>query len=143
MRVDFYQLSRDPAETAVAQIARNTLKAGKRLLVVADGADRLDRIGEALWAKGGDFLANGRAGGLHDARQPILLSESTEPANGATFLALADGKWRESEGFERVFLFFDGETLDAARALWRDLGSREATERHFWKQDGGKWAEAG
>ncbi len=143
MRVDFYQLSRDPVETAVAQIARATLKAGKRLLVVADDADRLDRIGEALWAVGGDFLANGRAGGPHDARQPILLAEAVEPANGATFLALADGKWREPDGFERVFLFFDGETLDAARGLWRDLGSREDTERHFWKQDGGKWAEAG
>ena len=143
MRVDFYQLSRDPVETAVAQIARATLKAGKRLLVVADDADRLDRIGEALWAVGGDFLANGRAGGPHDARQPILLAEAVEPANGATLLALADGKWREPDGFERVFLFFDGETLDAARGLWRDLGSREDTERHFWKQDGGKWAEAG
>ena len=35
MKVDFYQLGRDPAEKVIAGIARNTLKAGERLLVVS------------------------------------------------------------------------------------------------------------
>jgi len=147
MRVDFYQLSRDPAEAAVALIARKSLEAGKRLLIVADGADRLSRISEALWSVSGTFLANGRAGGAHDARQLILLAgdlpDAEGAANGATFLALADGQWREPAGFERTFLFFDDGTLAAAREVWRMLGSREGTERHFWKQDGGSWVKAG
>ena len=142
MRVDFYQTSRDPAEAVVALIARNTLKAGKRLLVVANGPALLGRISETLWARADSFLANGRAGGEHDARQPVLLSDSLDAVNGASCLALADGQWRDPDGFERVFLVFDNSTIDSARGVWRELGIREGTERHFWKQDGGRWIEA-
>ena len=35
MRVDFYQLSRDPAEAVVPLLATNTHKAGARMLVVS------------------------------------------------------------------------------------------------------------
>jgi DNA polymerase III subunit chi len=139
MRVDFYQLSRDPAEHALPLIARNVLKAGQRLLVVSADEAQRGRISEALWAKLPDsFLAHGEAGGAHDARQPILLSHQLDPTNGARFLALADGVWREGE-FERTFYLFDEATLQPARDCWRMLGERDAVERHFWKQDGGKW----
>ena len=141
MRIDFYQLSRDPVELAVAQIARATLRAGHRLLVVADDSDLLTLISEALWSGEGTFLANGLAGSGHDERQPVLLSTVPDCANGAKYLALADGKWREAEGAERVFLFFDDRTVGEARTLWRDLGQREGAERHFWKQEGGRWTE--
>ena len=84
------------------------------------------------------------AGGPHDARQPILLSDSLEAPNGATFLALADGQWREgAEAFERVFLLFDGSTIDDARATWRRLGEREGMERNYWRQEDGRWTKAG
>ena len=128
---------------AVVQIARATLRAGERLLIVADDAALLDEIGVALWEYEGSFLANGRAGSGHDERQPILLSDRAQCVNGARYLALADGRWREAEGAERIFLFFDDRTVDAARSLWRELGQREGAERHFWKQDGGRWIEAG
>ncbi|MBB3356554.1 DNA polymerase-3 subunit chi [Novosphingobium capsulatum] len=141
MRVDFYQLSRDPAELVLPLIARNTLGAGERLLVVSEDKGQLDRIGEALWTRLPDtFLANGQAGGPHDARQPILLSTTVSPANGAQFLALADGGWRESEA-ARVFLLFPPDRIDDARATWRLLGQREGVERKYWRQDGGKWRE--
>lgn len=145
MRVDFYQVGRDPVPEIVALLARNTLKAGERLLVVSGDTAQLDMIGEALWRSPPEdsFLANGRAGGPHDARQPILLSDRLDPANGARFVALADGQWRESESFERVFLVFGEDTLAAARTCWRMLGEREGLERNFWKQDGGRWARAG
>lgn len=147
MRVDFYQLSRDPAEQLVVQLSRNTLAAGQRLLVVHAAPAQLDRISEALWAAPARkdaqaFLAHGRAGTPHDPRQPILLSDAVEPANGAKYLALADGQWRESEGFERVFLVFDASTIEDARACWRMLGTREGMERNFWKQEGGGWVQA-
>ena len=84
MRVDFYQLSRDPAEAVLPLIARNSLKAGERLLVVSDDGDQLGRISEALWSRIPDsFLAHGLSGGAHDARQPILLSPRPAPDNGA------------------------------------------------------------
>ena len=142
MRIDFYQLGKDPVQDAVTQIAHRVLGAGKRLLVVADDPVLHLKISEALWAHGKSFLANGPAGDGHEHRQPILLSDNLDPANGATYLALADGVWREPEGFERVFLFFDETTLQAARLLWRELGGREGVDRHFWKQDGSRWIEA-
>ncbi len=140
MRVDFYQLSRDPAEKVLPQLARNTLKAGERLLAVSADEAQLARIAEALWEPSESFLANGRAGGEHDSRQPILLSDDTEAANGARFLAIADGQWREGE-FERVFYLFGEPELQAARECWVMLGKRDGVERRFWKQQGGKWVE--
>ena len=146
MRVDFYQLSRDPAELALPGIAKGTLGAGERLLVVSADAEQLARISEALWTRLPEtFLANGIAGGEHDARQPILLAQATEPANGARYLALADGVWRDmAEGFDgaaRVFLLFPPDRIDDARGCWRMLGTREGVERKYWRQEGSRWLQ--
>ncbi|MFM9937415.1 MAG: DNA polymerase III subunit chi [Novosphingobium sp.] len=146
MRVDFYQLSRDPAELVLPKLAQGTLAAGERLLVVSEDAGQLERIGEALWTRLPEtFLANGMAGGEHDARQPILLAQAPDPANGARYLALADGVWRDMpEGFdaaERVFLLFPPDRIDDARGTWRMLGTRDGVERKYWRQEGGKWRE--
>jgi DNA polymerase III subunit chi len=143
MRVDFYQLSRDPAEAALPLIARATLNAGERLLVVSADEGQLGRISQALWERLPEtFLAHGRAGGSHDARQPIRLAGEPAPANGARFMAIADGVWREGEvPFARTFYLFDEATLQPARACWRMLGERDGIERRFWKQEGGRWVE--
>ena len=143
MRVDFYQLSRDPAEAVLPQIARNSLKAGERLLVVSDDAAQLGRISDALWGKVPEsFLAHGAAGQPHEDRQPILLSGRVAAGNGARFMAIADGVWRDGDpAFARTFYLFDDVTLQAARDCWRMLGQREGVDRRFWKQQGGKWVE--
>ena len=143
MRVDFYQLSRDPAEAVIPVLAANTHKAGERLLVVSGDDDQLAAVSKALWSHTPDsFLAHGAAGGPHDARQPVLLSDHAEAANGARFVILADGLWRDgADRFERVFLLFGEAALDGARACWRMLGERDDAERKFWVQDGGKWRE--
>ena len=142
MRVDFYQLTRDPAELVVPLLARSTLGAGERLLVVSDEPAQLGRISAALWQRVPDsFLAHGLAGGAHDARQPVLLGPAPDPVNGARYLALADGRWRDVGGMTRVFLLFAPERIDDARGTWRLLGQREGVERHYWRQDGGKWRE--
>ena len=143
MRVDFYQLTRDPAEAVVPLIARNTLAAGERLLVVSDDEAQLTRIGDALWSRTPEsFLAHGRAGKRDAARQPVLLASDLDSGNGARFVVLADGQWREPEGFSRAFLLFTGATIEDARRLWTEIGRREGLERHFWKQEGGKWRES-
>jgi DNA polymerase III subunit chi len=142
MRVDFYQLSRDPAETALPLLARAALNAGQRMVVVSDDRGQLERIDRALWERQPEsFLAHGFAGGEHDARQPVLLSDRAEAGNGAKLLAIADGVWRDTEGFERVLYLFDEKTLVGARRAWVLVGEREGLERKFWKQDGGKWVE--
>jgi len=142
VRVDFYQLSRDPAEAVLPVIARNTLKAGERLLVVSDDQEQLGRISNGLWGRIADsFLAHGFPG-EQAARQPILLSGEMVAANGARFVAIADGVWRDNDpAFERTFFIFGDDTLHGARECWVMLGKRGGIDRRFWKQQGGKWVE--
>src|SRR5690606_19851343 len=48
-RVDFYRLTRDPAERVLPAIAGRILGGGERLLVVAGPAMQRQAIDEALW----------------------------------------------------------------------------------------------
>lgn len=143
MQVDFYHLTRDTAERVLPKLAERTLALGQRLLVLSADAAHREALGEALWTHSPEsFLAHGEIDGENPAIQPILLAARVEPANGARFIALADGVWRdEALGFDRVFLLFGEDTIREARKAWVALGEREALERHYWKQDGGKWVE--
>ena len=124
-------------------LAAKMREAGAKVLVVSADEAQLARISAALWAPKGTFLAHGLAGEPDDARQPILLSDNMEAANAASFLALADGQWREgAEAFERVFLLFDNSTIDDARATWRSLDGRENVARNYWRQEGTGWVRA-
>lgn len=141
-RVDFYHLTRDSAEAALAMLAGKVLGAGQRMMVVsADPAQRA-AISRQLWEAPG-FLANGEAGGDDDARQPVLIGEMAAAANGAPVVALADGNWRdEALGFDRALLLFNESTINDARKCWRALGPKEEVERHYWSQDAsGRWRE--
>ena len=145
MRVDFYQLSRDPVEQVLPVIAQKLLDDGARLLVV-DGRDgALARFSNALWEwKPDSFLAHGIAGEADDAMQPILLKvqATPTPANAARNIALTDGVWRdEALSFERAFYFFDDMTIAAARDCWRALKGREDVMPRFWRQEGRRWIE--
>jgi DNA polymerase-3 subunit chi len=145
MQVDFYQLTRDPAEKVLPPIAQHVLDDGGRLLIVSADAAQLDAISTTLWGwKADSFLAHAKAGEGEgdDAVQPILLSADADAANGAKFIVLADGEWRdEALNFDRAFYLFPPSHTDNARAAWRALGERERVERRYWKQDGGKWVQ--
>ncbi len=141
--VDFYHLTRDPVERAVPAIAARVLAGGGRLLVVAAERAPLERISAALWDSGpGSYLAHDYSDAPFPEAQPILLSPDLHAANGARFIALADGMWRdEALGFERAFHFFDEDSIGAARAAWASLKDQPDTERRYWKQDGGRWRQ--
>ena len=143
MQVDFYQLTRDPAEKVLPAIAQRIMDDGGRLLVVSGDATQLDAISFALWnAKPDSFLAHAKAGDGDDTIQPILLATEPVPSSEAKFIALADGEWRdEATGFTRAFYLFPPSHTDNARAAWRALGERADIERRYWKQDGGKWVQ--
>ena len=145
MQVDFYQLGSRPVEQVLPRIAERLVEGGARLLVVSAEAGQLRTLDAALWAwKPEAFLPHAIAGTDDDEAQPILLAHAAAPAaNGARNVALIDGAWREEAlGFERAFHFFDGETVEAARAAWRGLTGREGVERRYWAQDDdGRWSQ--
>ena len=142
MKVDFWQLSRDPAEKVVAMIAARVLGEGERLLVVSADAEQRKAMSRALWESSpAAFLANGDAAEPHAGRQPVLLADTCEPVNRASHVIFADGIWRAPEGLARAFLLFDDATVEAARSVWRSLDGREGLERSFYRQGGGKWVK--
>ena len=146
MKVDFWLLSRDPAERVVAMIAERVLGDDGSVLVVSDDAAQREALDAALWeGKPEAFLAHGTAGGEHDARQPILISDACAAPNTASACILADGKWRaetlEGGAFERVFLLFDDSGRDDARTAWREVSTREGLERSFYEQREGRWVK--
>jgi DNA polymerase-3 subunit chi len=81
--------------------------------VLSGDAAQREALSQALWTHSPEsFLAHGELDGENPAIQPILLADRVEPANGARFVALADGLWRdEALGFERVFLLFGEATI--------------------------------
>jgi DNA polymerase-3 subunit chi len=131
-------------EQVVPSIAARVLEGGGRLLVVARETDRLQRISQALWsADEASYLAHDFEDQPLPEVQPILLAGSAAKAvNGARFIALVDGEWRDDAlTFDRTFHFFDEASIGAARLAWRALGENEAVERRYWKQDGGRWRQ--
>jgi DNA polymerase-3 subunit chi len=143
VRVDFYQLGDVPLEQVITSLAQKVLDSGERLLILAGEEPFLARLDRMLWDQGRtSFLPHGLAGEGGDSRQPILLSTSPDPANGARNLLIADGEWRDSAlSFHRAFYLFDTNTLQGARSAWRTLGGRDEAERHFWKREEGRWVE--
>ncbi|MEQ8742891.1 DNA polymerase III subunit chi [Parasphingorhabdus sp.] len=143
MRVDFYHLTRDPAEKLVPMLASKSLDVGKRLLLLAQGEASCAALSDALWcAEPVSFLAHDFGGCERQTEQPILISDQCEPANGATYVILSDGQWRdEALAFERAFFLFTAEQIDHARTIWRQLSANELVTPRYWKQDGGRWVE--
>jgi DNA polymerase-3 subunit chi len=145
MQVDFYHLTKLPLERALPQIAEKVLATGGRLIIVAGEEGQRARLDQLLWSYAPEsFLPHGQAGGEDDARQPVLIADTTAAANGARNIALADGIWREEAlGFDRAFHFFDEERIAEARAAWKGLADRDGVERNYWKQnDSGRWEKA-
>ncbi len=143
MQVDFYQLAGTPIEKVVPQLAGKVIENGERLLLVAGDEKLRGLLDACLWSfDPASFLPHAIAGEGGEAAQPILLSDAIAAQNGARFVMLADGLWRdEALAFARVFFLFDADKLDGARKAWRDLGARDDVEPRFWKQDGGKWRQ--
>lgn len=142
MKIDFWQVTDDPIAKVVALIARRVLDEGERVLVVAADPQERAAIARALWEGGPEsFLANGEADAPGAERQPILLAAEPAAANGASHLILADGVFRDTTDFARVFLLFPPDAAPAARAAWRAQDGRSDVTRAYFAQEGGRWVK--
>jgi len=141
VQVDFYQLGGAAPEQVIASLAEKILAQEGRLLVVADDQAYLARLDRMLWDSGPtSFLPHGLAGGSDDARQPILLSTSTDAPNLARNMLIADGHWREAAmSYDRSFYLFDAASLEGAREAWKLLAGRDGVERRYWAREGSRW----
>lgn len=142
MLADFYYLTVSPLERILPRICEKLLADGGRLLLVAESG-LLDALDVHLWSHAREaFLPHGRIDQPAPERQPILLSPDIGPLNGATNIALADGRWRdEALSFARTFYFFDESRLDDARDAWRALKRKGEAECRYWKQVDGRWVQ--
>lgn len=147
LQVDFYHLTSTPLDRALPRIAERIVSGGGRALVVSSDEEQRRALDRLLWIYAADsFLPHGLAGAEAEADQPLLIADAPVPAaNGARFVILADGAWRdEALGYDRAFHFFDDEKVVVARAAWRALAGRAGVERRYWRQDDdGRWEQAG
>jgi DNA polymerase III subunit chi len=149
----FYHLERKSLDDVLPGLLERTRERGWRAVVQVGSAERMAALDTHLWTYSEQsFLAHGTAAEGHSSRQPIFLTTEQENPNGAHVLFLVGGAmpadWSSPllAGLARIVLLFDGrdpETLDAARAAWRNAkeASHDAT---YWKESpNGKWEKQG
>ena len=143
----FYHLTRQPLEAALPMLLGKARGAGWRIAVRGRDAARMDWLDEKLWLGPEDgFLPHGRAGGEHDADQPVLLTTDAGLANGAACLMAVDGadvSADEVQALQRVCILFDGNDGDAvqvARGQWKAL-TEAGCAAQYWSQETGAWAK--
>ncbi|HBM58164.1 DNA polymerase III subunit chi [Salipiger marinus] len=141
----FYHLTQRPLEATLPMLLDRALAAGWRVVVRGTDPARLDWLDEKLWLGPEDgFLPHGRAGGPHDALQPVLLTERGDLPNDPACLMAVDGaavSAEEAGRMERTCILFDGndtQALQAARGLWRSLTAAGCAAQ-YWSEESGSW----
>ena len=140
----FYHLTRRPLEATLPLLLGKALDAGWRVALRAMEAQRLDWLDRQLWhGPAESFLPHGKAGGPHDALQPVLLTLD-KAANTPACLMSIDGApitVQEVEQMQRVCILFDGhdqEAVNTARAQWVNL-KQAGCAAQYWSEEGGGW----
>jgi len=143
--VYFYHLTRSGLAETLVQLLNRALGNGWRVALRGRDTALLDRLDSQLWQEPEDgFLPHGRAGGRHDADQPVLLTTGAELPNGARCVMAVDGAAvgpAEALALERVCILFDGNdpvAVEAARGQWRAL-TTAGVPAQYWSEDGGRW----
>jgi DNA polymerase-3 subunit chi len=145
----FYHLTRAPLEVTLRVLLEKSLAQPWRVAVRGRTDDMLDRLDGQLWL-GDGFLPHGRAGGPHDADQPVLLTTGAA-GNTPDCLVSVEGaevSAGEVAAHKRVMILFDGHdpgAVETARAQWRTLTGAGAAAK-YWSEETGSWkmkAESG
>jgi DNA polymerase-3 subunit chi len=149
--VFFYHLTRHPLEVTLRVLLEKSLAAGWRVAVRGRTDDMLDRLDQQLWVQPEEgFLPHGRAGGAHDADQPVLLTTG-QATNAPTCLISVEGALisaEEAAPLQRAMILFDGHDAGAvqvAREQWKALTGAGAAAQ-YWSEESGRWekkAESG
>ncbi|WP_377187254.1 DNA polymerase III subunit chi [Ruegeria meonggei] len=143
--VYFYHLTHQPLEQTLPVLLDKARKAGWKIAVRGTDPARMDWLDEKLWLGPEDgFLPHGRAGGPHDAAQPILLTTEAHSANDPACVMGVDGAAIDPDevaALERVCILFDGndsEAVQYARGQWKTLTDAGCTAQ-YWSEESGRW----
>lgn len=120
-------------------------QAGWRVAVRGRDSARMDWLDQKLWLGPEDgFLPHGRAGGAHDARQPVLLTTGPQAANDPACVMTIDGadvSAEEVAALERTCVLFDGNdpaAVQTARVQWKALTDKGCAAQ-YWSEESGRW----
>ncbi len=143
--VYFYHLTRQPLEYTLPVLLDRARQAGWKIAVRGTDPARMDWLDERLWLGPEDgFLPHGRAGGPHDAKQPILLTTEMQAANGPSCVMAVDGAPVEPDevnALDRVCILFDGndpQAVQHARGQWKALTGAGCAAK-YWSEESGRW----
>ncbi|WP_170463333.1 DNA polymerase III subunit chi [Ruegeria arenilitoris] len=143
--VYFYHLTRQPLEYTLPVLLDKARQAGWKIAVRGTDPARMDWLDEKLWlGREEDFLPHGRAGGPHDAAQPILLTTEMQAANDPTCVMAVDGAQVEPgevTALDRVCILFDGnddQAVQHARGQWKALTGAGCSAQ-YWSEESGRW----
>ncbi|MEM7768791.1 MAG: DNA polymerase III subunit chi [Pseudomonadota bacterium] len=146
----FYHLERSPLEQAAGPLLAKCLEKGWRVLAVSESATRRSRLDAGLWTYDEQgFLPHGRADddGLDPHRQPVLITETLDNANGADAAFLLDGTEAPPNApFKRCMVMFDGgddPVRKVARLQFKAAKDAGLVCRYFQQTPNGGWKEAG
>ncbi|MEL6588238.1 MAG: DNA polymerase III subunit chi [Pseudomonadota bacterium] len=144
--VYFYHLTRNPVEDVLRTLLTRSLDQGWRVTVRGTDPERLAWLDEKLWLGPKEaFLPHGLAGGDHDARQPVLLTQGPAVNDPSCLISVdgADMTPEEVAPLARACILFDGLDADAvgrARQQWKALTDAGVGAR-YWSEESGKWQE--
>ena len=139
----FYHLTQAPIEVTLRVLLEKSLQAGWRVAVRGRTDAMLDRLDEQLWLPEASFLPHGRAGGDHNAAQPVLLTTDVA-VQDVTCLVSVEGASVEASdvaAMERVMVLFDGHdeaALQTAREQWKALTAAGCGAK-YWSEASGRW----
>ncbi|HEY9164367.1 MAG TPA: DNA polymerase III subunit chi [Magnetovibrio sp.] len=142
--VAFYHLTRSTLEQTLPKLLEKTLAAGKRAVVRAGSAQRVEALNGALWSYDpASWLPHGSTKDGNGDAQPVWLTDDSDTPNGAQFVFLLDGVTDDDlPAYERCFEIFDGgdpQAVDTARSHWKAY-KEQGLELTYWQQtDSGGW----
>ena len=142
--VYFYHLTGRTLDGTLSMLLPKALDAGWRVEVRGQDDGLLDQLDRQLW-QGDGFLPHGKAGGPHDADQPVLLT-TTPGGNDATCVMSVGGAEitaDEITKLDRACVLFDGASdgaVEHARGQWRKL-TEAGAQAQYWAEEDGRWVK--
>jgi DNA polymerase III subunit chi len=146
--IAFYHLQKSPLEAVLPKLLEKTLAAGKRALVLASSAERVEALATHLWTYDPDsWLPHGTSQDGSAEEQPIWLTDRDDNLNEAGFLFLTDGAdSARIAAYERCFDLFDGNdpaAVEAARARWQTRKAEGHAVTYWQQTERGGWERKG